>query len=688
MIQIIFVSKVFFAQQSNIELNSIDFVGNEFFDAAELEKIITLKESPSSFSQFLNSFTSFGSSATYFDSLSVQDDINLLLKLYKSFGFFKTKISAKYELDENGSKEANLVFYITEREPCLIRDYNLKGFENLPKDLYTKMIGMVNIDSSTQYSELLVEEHNAIIVNYLQDQGYMLTESRIPVVEVDTVYNFVDITVNYLLGKRYRVSEVRVEKSGPGEPLVSKDLIEEIANITPEKYYSHNQLRLAQIRLYRTNLFSSAVISGNINDTSGYHVPVDIITKVGKLNELSPEIILINEENILKLGLGLTYSNKNFFGSARKLTIGTSAAAQNITEFIKEANLTSNNIYGYADARVSLEQPFLFGKPINTLFEMFYTLEKKKNQWNASIYGAKLNLNFELPPYIYLTALSTYFTWQNSEYIYQESYVKSELEDKLSDSLLDSLITGSLTTKNTSAILGVNLVSNNTDDFLYPTRGYSVSILAEDGNSIPYLISKIGNYNLNQTAYYKLVLTGTIYFPFMQNVFDSFGTKIKLGTIEAYHGDLFDIPYNQRLTAGGSNSIRGWGANDLPVTDYVIPKILTQTDIENIARNITPGAFFLLEGSLEARQHLSEKIGVALFIDYGNVWNKYEDFRFNEVAVASGFGLRYYSDFAPIRLDFGFKAYNPYDRRSFFTRLKHSPFLDNLEFQVGIGEAF
>ena len=323
----------------------------------------------------------------------------------------------------------------------------------------------------------------------------------------------------------------------------------------------------------------------------------------------------------------------------------------------------------------------MFGRTINTLLETFYTIEKRKNQWNAAIYGAKLNLNFELPRYIYLTALSTFFSWQNSEYIFKENY--------LNDRLGDSLFTGSLTTKSTSAILGVNLVSNNTNDLLFPTNGYSLSILAEDGNFIPFMFSKIGNYNFSEPAYYKLVLTLTGFLPDL--LFDTFGSKLKIGNIHAYQGNLIDIPYNQRLTAGGSNSLRGWESNELPVTDFaniVLPQNPTQSEIENIARNITPGGFFLFEGSFEGRELISDKFGLALFIDYGNVWNKYNKFRLDEIAIASGFGLRYYSEFAPIRLDFGFKAYDPNDRRSFFTRLRHSPFLNNLEFQIGIGEAF
>ena len=76
--QLLGFSSVIFAQKDNIELSNVDFVGNDFFDTAELEDLISSKESPSSISQFLYSFSIFGSPATYFDSLSVQDDINIL----------------------------------------------------------------------------------------------------------------------------------------------------------------------------------------------------------------------------------------------------------------------------------------------------------------------------------------------------------------------------------------------------------------------------------------------------------------------------------------------------------------------------------------------------------------------------------------------------------------------------------
>ena len=60
----------------------------------------------------------------------------------------------------------------------------------------------------------------------------------------------------------------------------------------------------------------------------------------------------------------------------------------------------------------------------------------------------------------------------------------------------------------------------------------------------------------------------------------------------------------------------------------------------------------------------------ALFVDGGNIWNvldniEDENSRFNsfkdlrEIAIGSGFGLRYDFDFFVFRLDTGFKTYNP-----------------------------
>ena len=92
-----------------------------------------------------------------------------------------------------------------------------------------------------------------------------------------------------------------------------------------------------------------------------------------------------------------------------------------------------------------------------------------------------------------------------------------------------------------------------------------------------------------------------------------------------------------------------------------------------------------MEGSIETRNRITGSLGSAFFIDYGNVWNHFRDVQWNTIAIAAGFGLRFYTEFAPFRIDFGFKVYDPDDRRSFFNK---ALLQETFEFHFGIGEAF
>jgi len=696
-------TKIYSAQELNYELKSIDFEGNNYISSSQLRLIITSRESPGWISKFFNSFSPIGNSAVYFDSTLIPIDLDAITNLYMSNGFFHTRIKSKYILDKE-DKTAELTYYINEGEPAFINKIKIQGIKKIPGEFHKMIYSSLTIDTNVQYSDKLVDENRAFILNFLHDHGYMLAESKTPVVDIDTMKNKVAVNYKFLTGKRYKIGKIIIDKTGKGKQLVTNDLIREIADLTPGNYYSLYDLKRAQIRLYRTNLFTSALVSGVVGDTVGNVVPIKVSADVGLLHELSPEIIGINEDNTFKLGLGLSFTKKNFLGDARKFTTRISAAAQNIADFISKPSLTENKIFGYADARISFEQPFLFGDPIFTKLETYYTLQKKKDQYNARLIGSRLNLNFELPQYTYLSAFSTYLTIESAEYRYQKSYIENVFSgylnriltqpeiDSFATSKIDSLIIGPIKSKSTNVILGMYLGANKTDDFLFPTKGYSLSITLEDGNSLAYLASKIGGYNFNSPLYYKILINSSFFPHLFNNSKSAFGIKFKTGYIRVYKGNKSGIPLNQRFTAGGSNSVRGWKTAELnPITNAnTLPENPTNEELESVLlRGIIPGGFFLFEGSMEVRTHLFGKFGSAVFIDYGNTFNEYKNFRFDALAVAFGLGFRYYSTFAPIRLDIGVKMYDPYDQRSYFTRLKDSRgFWNTTEIQIGIGEAF
>ncbi len=673
--------------QKQYELVDIEFTGDKVFSSSELETVISLQESPGWLSKAISGITIFETNISYFDSLLIPSDIEALRQFYMAHGYFKAKISSEYQLIDE-KNEAYLTYRIQAGPPFRVRNVKIEGLKTIPAEFKRMIFSDLTLDSTALYSDRLVENNKSFILNFLYDHGYMLAKAMLPVVDIDTMLNITDVKLDFIPGDRYKINNIIVERTGVGKDLVEDELIYEIAGLTPGNYYSLYDLKKAQIRLYRTNLFTSALVSGVVSDTVDHYVPIKIATDVGFMHELSPELVLINEENTFKFGFGLSFMKKNFLGSARKFTTRISSAAQNIADFISNPSLTENNVFGYIDFRLGLEQPFIFGKPIYTKLENYYTLQKKQNQYNTRLIGAELSLNFELPKYTYLTSLSGYLNIQASEYIFQTEYIKNVFSI-----FTDTLIINPLTSKSTNVLLGVHLGANKTDQYVFPTIGYSLSLDLEDGNSLSYLFSKVAGYEMNAPLYYKILLNTSLYLPVYSGEKNAFGLKIKTGYIHTYRGDKFSIPLNERFIAGGSNSVRAWKTNDLtpPLTTIKqLPANITKEELESVLlKGITPGGFFLFESSIETRNRIYENFGGALFIDIGNTWNSYKEFRFDNLAVAVGFGLRYYSSFAPIRIDLGIKAYDPFDRRPFWERVNdYRGFWNTTSIQLGIGEAF
>lgn len=125
------------------------------------------------------------------------------------------------------------------------------------------------------------------------------------------------------------------------------------------------------------------------------------------------------------------------------------------------------------------------------------------------------------------------------------------------------------------------------------------------------------------------------------------------------YGNSSSVPFSRSYFAGGSNDIRAWQPYSLgPGSSGAI------NDFNEANLKITSSAEF--------RFKLVNSLKGALFIDAGNIWNVFDDVldpasRFDnlkslkDIAVGSGFGFRYDFNFFVVRLDMGFKTYNPSD---------------------------
>lgn len=126
--------------------------------------------------------------------------------------------------------------------------------------------------------------------------------------------------------------------------------------------------------------------------------------------------------------------------------------------------------------------------------------------------------------------------------------------------------------------------------------------------------------------------------------------------------NLTSLPYEQSFFGGGPNSNRAWRARTLGPGSYSQPDSVTSRydkigDIQ-------------IETNLEYRFHIFKSFYGAWFADAGNIWLSYNDpnkpngeFKldkfYKEIAIGSGFGLRYDFSFFVLRLDAAMRVHDP-----------------------------
>lgn len=167
--------------------------------------------------------------------------------------------------------------------------------------------------------------------------------------------------------------------------------------------------------------------------------------------------------------------------------------------------------------------------------------------------------------------------------------------------------------------------------------------------------------------------------------------RLLIGVGYAY-GNSEVMPYSEQFYIGGANSIRAFTVRSLGPGSYRPPKgdrngYLDQT------------GDFKLEANIEYRFGILGKLNGALFLDAGNIWLLKKDPErpgaelkwkglLNEIALGTGFGLRYDISYLVIRADLGIGLHTPYpnpDKKGYYNI---SSFGDGLGFHLAIGYPF
>ncbi|NBC32187.1 MAG: BamA/TamA family outer membrane protein [Alphaproteobacteria bacterium] len=173
-----------------------------------------------------------------------------------------------------------------------------------------------------------------------------------------------------------------------------------------------------------------------------------------------------------------------------------------------------------------------------------------------------------------------------------------------------------------------------TDNLLNPTEGYKVSL-----TTTPFPQALGSSLNMVRSQ-----LTASAYYDFSDEGDTVLAGRVMVGSL--FGPETSDVPADRRFYAGGGGSVRGYDFQSIGPQD---------------ASGDPLGGRSLFATSLELRQTIFGDVGLVGFVDGGNVYDtSVPDFD-ETLRFGAGIGVRYYTDFGPIRFDIGVPL-NPENR--------------------------
>ncbi len=609
-----------------------------------------------------------------FSQDALEGDRQRIKKFYFDNGFFDAIVDTDVTYNDI-NYEVDVKFIIIENSRYTIKEILLNGLKDIPDNLKTQINTDPFLKPGDFYMKANTTNETNRILDILQNNGYLnarldttyrteiakyseeiqknpnykdKVRIKLTFVGVDNIYHFGTTRVN-IADNKYRIDQdiILREMKFKESDLYNKEmLVESEQNLT----------KLAIVQLGRIQIDTVIESSRTVNLV----VNISLNTKY----QITPSIVCkqIQPDNNVYYGGGLEYDDKNFFGGGRVFSVNLQPLYHN--KDINEVNLTA-----------ALFQPYLFRDNVTgnisltALFKNFSIYEQ------YFIISNSLTLNYQTRPWVFYKTLSAYLTTDLDRIKYKLDYTDPSNDIFVKQDSIQNLL---------NAVVGFNAIHDNTNNVFNPSGGFFHSFTIEDAGLIPFLLNRFKN-NINYSQYVKLYLFNYFYFDISGGLASRvFAIANRIGDIMEYgkNPNIVPIQSQYKFFSGGGNSVRGWRAQDNGILD-----------------NKLNGGNFLFEGSFEFRwmnfnsnTNFMKNFGTVYFVDYGNVWETHKQFQLNEISLAIGFGVRYYTFVGPVRIDIGFRLYDPTGnngKKWLFQNSFRDIFVKPLyAIQFGLGNAF
>lgn len=659
----------------DLEVKGLRFSGNRAFGRFELAA--TIVTTPSDTKTRRATWNLFGKKRCISVDEIARDQIRLGV-YYRQRGYPQAVVDTILERDRRAVK---VTFRITEGEPMRLDTLTITGVDSV-KD-QRKLLANLPVREGDPFDRIRLAAAVDTLRTRLRNAGYPRADVR-PTYRPHTETLSGAAEFEVLTGRFARLGEIDidVQPAVGREQQISTNVARKLLGLERGKIYRDIDLAAAQRNLYRLDAYQHVEVKLAPIDSQPAP-PGDTVVNVKAL-------LIEGSMHSLQTSVGwgtldcfraqAVVTDYNFLGGARHLEVTGRLAKVGVGYPLKgperlchrdaRSDLYGDTLNYYAGA--TFRQPTLFrlGPQSIPTITVFSRMESAYNAYLRSTpIGATATLSHSFLQFPFSLG-------------YRFEYGRTEASPALFCAVFnicDLADQGRLKAQKRLAVASASVVRDWTNNPANPTRGLVVRV--EGRHASPTIGSdSLLQFNkfLADAAYYHSITGGDgVVLATRLRVGGVLGTSLRSlsGVLGAQTGSF--IPPEERLYAGGSNTVRGFRQNELGPAVYIAQfidsmntqdaegnpiKVYTIRAETEEERAVPTGGNSLIVGNIELRLRspiYPEYLQFTMFTDVGEVWNRrgVKALGFDQLKWTPGIGMRIFSIFGAIRVDVG---YNPY----------------------------
>lgn len=644
----------------------------------------------------------------------------------KDFGFFG--LESRYEIipRKRNPKKAKISYWVKLPDPFRYTSVDLWGWKGQMDSLVRQSMRFSLLKAGEQYDVNVLEQERQRISDILRNRGYYYFQPQYIEFLADTTrrHGEVDLRIGLKQGipevafHPYTIRNVDVSLFGnddsdrrdtleydrlqmdysPPQTLKPK-ILSQAVKVRPGQLYTARRQNRTQSGIVQLGVFKFVNLTINPVDTSygrklDYKISADYALPIETEVEVD---IASKSNNLLGPGLILSLNNKNMFKRAETFSLKLTGAYEWQVGGEKTTKGRSGLINSYElGVNLNLSVPRLLvpgflksGKDrqerthfqIGTDFLNRHSYFRMISFWGSATYdfnSSRRNYHSVVPFKLnYTHLLRTSHEFDST--LNKNPAIALSFKDQFIPSM------------------SYTYTFDRAATYRNPNRLFWQTSITQAGNiisGIQYLAGKRGEGREILGNRYSQFLKLTSEIIKYRQVSENSQVAMRLmGGIGYAYGNSRVMPYSEQFYIGGANSIRAFQIRSIGPGSYHPEK-------RSVTAYLDQTGDIKLEGNIGYRFKIAGRLNGAVFVDAGNVWLLRKEkerpggeFRlkdlWREIALGTGFGLRYDITYIVIRADLGVALHAPYNTgKPGYFNIRNYDFRDGLVLNLAIGYPF